>query len=82
MAITILHEIIRKSFQFFADILRAHDISGPREYELLNTAINRKLEDPRPNEYPQVPLLIICREMLTMSSSVIIPLVVSQSRKT
>lgn len=56
MAITILHEIIRKSFQFFADILKAHDISGPSEYELLNTVINRKLEEPRPTEYPQVYL--------------------------
>lgn len=54
MAITILHEIIQKSFKIFADILTAHDVSGPSEYELLNTIINKKLELPRPSEYPQV----------------------------
>lgn len=54
MAITILHEIIEKSFKIFADILTAHDVSGPSEYELLNTIIDKKLELPRPSEYPQV----------------------------
>lgn len=56
MAVTILHEIIQKSFKLFSDIMTAHDISGPSEYELLNTIINKKLELPRPSEYPQVKL--------------------------
>lgn len=58
MTITILHEIIQKSFKLFADIFIVHDELGPSEYELLNTVINKKLELPRPSDYPQVPLFL------------------------
>lgn len=54
MIITILHEIIQKSFKLFANLLVIHDESGPTEYELLNTIINKKLELPRPDDQPQV----------------------------
>ncbi|KAJ6638438.1 Dynein axonemal heavy chain 6, partial [Pseudolycoriella hygida] len=47
-----------KSFKLFADLLTLHDVSGPSEYELLNTVIDKTLELPRPSEYPQKSLLI------------------------
>lgn len=66
MTITILHEIIQKSFKLFADILIVHDVSGPSEYELLNTVINKKLELPRPSEYPQVQFGL-CYQMIVIT---------------
>lgn len=72
MAITILHEIIRKSFKLFADILTPHDVSGPSEYELLNTIINKKLESPRLAEYPQVKLYYSDRPSIVIIIEIIL----------